>query len=179
MATPNTSSSKKQSTPKRIAASRGKPAAQDAIALLKADHQEVKGWFEDFEKARGDSRKADLARRICLALKVHTQVEEEIFYPQTRELLADDSIVDEAVVEHDAAKKLIAEIEAMDAGGDMFDARVKVLGEMIEHHVKEEETEYFPEVRKSDADLKAMGAQMAKRKSELMAEMETGRPGLQ
>lgn len=160
-----------QSTPAKSAA-KAPPSGQDAIALLKADHREVEGWFEEYEKARSDKRKAELSAKICQALKVHTQIEEEYFYPASREVLndKDEEMVDEAVVEHAAAKDLIAEIETMEVGDDLYDAKIKVLSEQIEHHVGEEEKEYFPKVRKTDLDLKALGAQMAARKEELMAQ---------
>jgi hemerythrin superfamily protein len=165
-----TQSSAKKPAARKRAGSRSQP---DAIKLLKDDHREVEGWFDEFERARSDARKAELAAKICLALRVHTQIEEELFYPPSREVLKDDDIVDEAVVEHDAAKKLIAEIETMKPGDDLYDAKVTVLSEMIQHHVKEEEKEYFPRVRKTDLDLKAIGAQLAARKEELMAKMAT------
>jgi hemerythrin superfamily protein len=167
-------SAAKTTKSKKTTTSRAAP--KDAIALLQADHREVEGWFSQFEKARGDARKAELAQKICLALKVHTQIEEEIFYPISREFLDDESIVDEAVVEHAAAKDLIAEIEQMQPGDELYDAKVKVLSEQIEHHVEEEEKEYFPEVKKTDMDLKAVGEQMADRKKVLMASM-AGEPG--
>jgi len=102
---------------------------------------------------------------------VHTQIEEEIFYPTSREFLKDDDIVNEAIVEHQSAKDLIEQIEAMDASDEMFEAKVTVLKEMIEHHVEEEEKEYFPQVQKTEMDLKAIGEQLAERKGELMEEM--------
>jgi hemerythrin superfamily protein len=148
-----------------------KPAQKDAVQLLKADHREVEGWFSQFEKAANEGKKAELAQKIVTALKVHTQIEEELFYPASREFLKDDDIVDEAIVEHDAAKKLMAEIEGMQPSEEMYDAKVKVLQEMIEHHVEEEEKEYFPQVQKSEMDLKGLGEQMAMRKKELMGEM--------
>jgi hemerythrin superfamily protein len=149
----------------------GKANAQgpDAIDLLEKDHRAVEKQFAAFEAAKDDARKQDLANQICAALKVHTQIEEEIFYPASREVFTDkqEEMVDEAVVEHASAKELIGEIEAMKAGDDLFDAKVKVLSEQIEHHVGEEEKEYFPTVRKKDLDLNALGAQMAARKAEL------------
>ena len=143
---------------------------QDAIALLKADHREVEDLFSQFEKAR--SRKLELAREICNALKVHTQIEEEIFYPAVKPKI-DEEMVNEAIVEHVAAKDLIAEIEAMDGSEELFEAKMKVLQEQIEHHVEEEEKEMFKEVRDTRLDLKELGTQMATRKEELMAAMET------
>jgi hemerythrin superfamily protein len=146
--------------------------APDAIGLLKADHRAVEKLFAQYGKARGGGRKAAIADQIVMALKVHTQIEEEIFYPVSREFLEDDAIVDEAVVEHASAKDLMAQIEATTPDDDLFDAKVTVLQEMIEHHVGEEEKEYFPQVQKTKMDLDAIGARMKARKDELMAEME-------
>ena len=141
----------------------------DAIALLKADHRQVEDWFEQFEKARNDDRKLALATSICSALRVHTTIEEEIFYPAFLEATEDKDLHHEAEVEHDGAKKLIAEIEASGPDDDYYDAKVKVLSEMIKHHVKEEEQPggMFAEARKSEMDLDALGEQMAARKQEL------------
>lgn len=141
----------------------------DAIALLKADHRQVEEWFEQFEKARDDDRKKTLATKICDALTVHTTIEEEIFYPAFLEATEDKDLHHEAEVEHDGAKKLIAEIEAIGPDDDYYDAKVKVLSEMIKHHVKEEEQPngMFAEARKSEMDLDALGEQMAARKVEL------------
>lgn len=144
-----------------------KPA--DAIKLLKADHKEVKGWFADYEKTDDDARKQALADQICKALTVHAQIEEEIFYPAAYDALDDDDLLDEAEVEHASAKDLIAQIEASKVGEPLFDAKVTVLGEYIDHHVEEEESELFPECRDSDMDLKALGEALATRKAELMA----------
>ncbi|MEI9964841.1 MAG: hemerythrin domain-containing protein [Caulobacteraceae bacterium] len=150
-------------------ASKPVAAGQDAIALLEADHREVDGWFDDYEALDADADKKALAAKICLALKVHTQIEEELFYPPARQETGDTDLLDEAVVEHAGAKNLIAEIEAMQPGQPLYDAKVKVLGEQVRHHVEEEETELFPEVRETDIDLDALGAKLAARKAELMA----------
>ena len=109
-----------------------------------------------------------LALKICLALQVHTQIEEEIFYPAVREAIDKTALIDEALVEHASAKQLIAEIEEMDAGDELYDAKVKVLGEQVSHHIEEEEDELFPEVESSDLDLEALGQKMAARKAELL-----------
>ena len=145
----------------------------DAVALLKADHRQVEQWFAQFEKARDEQRKLELATSICNALKVHTTIEEEIFYPAFLEEAQDEDIHHEAIVEHDGAKKLIAEIEASGPDDDFYDAKVKVLSEMIKHHVKEEEQPggMFAEARKSGMDLAALGEQMAARKAELEGDM--------
>ena len=142
---------------------------QDAIALLKADHREVKAMFEQYEKTEGDAEKQALAMQICKALTVHARIEEEIFYPAAYEALDEDDLLDEAEVEHASAKELIAQIEASAPSEPLYDAKVKVLGEYIDHHVQEEESEMFPECRASDMDLKALGEQLRARKEELLA----------
>lgn len=164
-------------TTTRAKTSTRKSAGQDAIALLKADHREVEGWFEQFEKTESDSKKQKLADQICTALKVHTEIEEEIFYPACREAGVEDDMMDEADVEHDSAKKLIAEIEAGNAGDDHWDAKVHVLGEMIKHHVKEEEQRdgMFAKAKKADLDLDELGKQLAARKKELMRAKKNGK----
>jgi hemerythrin superfamily protein len=151
------------------AKAKAKSKDKDAIALLKADHRQVEEWFGQFEKARDDNRKQTLATKICNALKVHTRIEEEIFYPAFLEATEDKDLHHEAEVEHDGAKKLIAEIEAIGPDDDYYDAKVKVLSEMIKHHVKEEEQPggMFAEARKSDMDLQDLGERMAARKAEL------------
>jgi iron-sulfur cluster repair protein YtfE (RIC family) len=155
-------------------------AGPDAIALLKADHRAVEELFAQFEKATAKSRKGELAERICLELKVHMQIEEEIFYPAAREALKakEEDMIDEGVVEHASAKELIAEIETMEPGEDLYDAKVHVLSEQIEHHVEEEEKEMFPKLQKTDMDMKALGARMAARKEELKTKLarSNGRP---
>ena len=108
-----------------------------AIVVLKKDHREVEGWFDEYEQLEAEADKLELFNKIALALKVHTRIEEEIFYPAERGEVEDD-LLDEAYVEHDGAKKLIAEIEAMKPSDEYYDAKVKVLGEYIKHHVKEE-----------------------------------------
>jgi hypothetical protein len=154
---------------------RSSPARNDAIALLKSDHRQVEDWFEQFEKARSEDRKQDLATKICNALRVHTQIEEEIFYPAFYEATREEDLHHEAIVEHDGAKKLIAEIESSGPGDEYYDARVKVLSEMIKHHVKEEEQRdgLFAKARSSDMDLEAVGEQLAARKAELESSPDT------
>jgi hemerythrin superfamily protein len=149
--------------------------SQDATHLLIEDHRKVEGLFEQFEKAGGDGRKEKLARQICMELKIHSTIEEEIFYPALRGKISDDDL-DEAYVEHDGAKVLINEIEAGGPDEDYYDAKVKVLQEQIEHHVEEEEKSrgnLFQQARASDVDLVALGEQMAARKAELMALAES------
>jgi len=155
---------------------RSRARSSDAISLLKADHREVEGWFEQFEKARSADRKRDLADRICTALKAHTTIEEEIFYPAFLAATQDEEIHHEAEVEHDGAKALIRKIEASGPDDEYFDARVKVLSEMIKHHVNEEEQRdgMIAKARQSEMDLEALGEQMKARKAELLDGMRGG-----
>jgi hemerythrin superfamily protein len=150
---------------------------QDAIEMLIADHKHVKGLFIAIDKLTDDrgayDKKADLVKQVCDALTVHTQIEEEIFYPAVRKAIDDGALMDEALVEHAGAKQLIAQLEAMEPGDDLYDARVTVLREQIEHHVKEEEGEMFPDAKKAKVDTLALGTLMAKRKSTLMAAIES------
>jgi hypothetical protein len=169
MATTATAASKSASKLKSASTAKG----PDAIKLLKADHDEAEELFDKFEKAKGADRKKAIADKVCLALRVHTQIEDEIFYPACRGKVEDD-LMDEAEVEHDGAEKLIAEIVAMQPTEELFDAKVTVLSEYIKHHVKEEEQAggMFSQAKKADLDLKALGAQLAARKAELMAQMK-------
>ena len=139
----------------------------DAVALLKADHRQVATWFEEFESARSASRKKQLAVDICTALKVHTTIEEEIFYPAFLKATKDKDMYHEAFIEHDGAKKLIAEIEASGPEDEWYSSKVHVLSEMIKHHVKEEEqpSGMFAEAKKSRMDLQQIGEQLAQRAS--------------
>ncbi len=142
----------------------------NAIQLLTSDHREVEDLFEQFENASDSERKEKLAKQICTELKVHAMIEEEIFYPALRGKIEDD-MLDEAYVEHDGAKVLINQIEAGSADEEFYDAKVKVLQEEIEHHIKEEEKQagnMFSEARKTDVDLDALGQQMLARKQELL-----------
>jgi hemerythrin superfamily protein len=143
-------------------------APKDAIALLKADHKEVKTMVQQFNSSRSDSKKAQLAEQICAALEVHAEIEEELFYPPAREALKKNGdLIDEAEVEHTSVKELIAKIKGGSPGDDLWEAQVKVLGEYVNHHVKEEEGEIFPKVKRTRLDLQALGEQLAERKAEL------------
>ena len=149
--------------------------AQDAIKLLKADHDEVEQLFAQYEKQKDKNggQKGELIEKICTALTVHAQIEEDIFYPAARHALDEggDDLLDEAEVEHASIKSLVEQLQAMGAEDELCDAKVKVLSEYVKHHVKEEEGEMFPKVKKTDLDLDALGSELAERKSELMAEM--------
>jgi hemerythrin superfamily protein len=143
--------------------------AQDAIALLKADHREVSELFAKVEKEGPDSAgKQKIVQQICQALKVHAQIEEEIAYPAFRKAGVTSNIMNEAAVEHATFEQLVEELLEMEAGDDLFDATVKVLSEYVKHHVREEEQEMFPEIDESDADVEKIGEQLVERKRELM-----------
>lgn len=156
-------------TASKKTAKSGSTKAQDATALLRADHKHVSDLFGQFEKARSAKRKQDLVAEICIELTVHAQIEEEIFYPAVKRALKDKELVPEATVEHATMKSLIAQIEGEPADGEMYDAKVKVLSEYVKHHVKEEQNEMFPKVRNTSLDLRELGAQLAARKEELLA----------
>jgi len=147
---------------------------QDAIALLKADHRTVEALFEQFESASGDGKKRKIALQICLELTVHAKIEEEIFYPACEGKI-DEDLLKEAYVEHDGAKVLIAEIEAGTPSDEFYDAKVKVLSEQIEHHVREEEQRLegmFAQARKAGLDMDALGDRLRERKEQLLAEFK-------
>ena len=165
-----------------------KPAAKmDAIGMLVADHKKVQKAFKDFEKLKeGNNKRAksEIVRQTCADLTVHATVEEEIFYPAARKAIKDADLMDEATVEHAGAKDLIAQLESMQPGDDLYDAKFTVLGESVNHHVKEEQNEMFTKVRKTKLDLNALGEQMAQRKAELESKIpsrdgaETGKRGM-
>lgn len=157
----------------RATPQRSSDAPVDAIALLKQDHRTVEALFEEFEDA-DEQEQSQLAERICNMLTVHAQIEEEILYPAAKEALEgedEEDLVHEAAVEHESAKDLIAKVEGMTPDDELFEATVKVLGEYVKHHVKEEENELFHALKKTDLDLKEMGSQLAERKYALMEEM--------
>jgi len=165
--------SKKAAAKKTPATARA--AQSDATLLLTRDHNEVKKLFKEYEKladaeADGEERQ-ELAAQICTMLTVHATVEEEIFYPAAREAEVESDLLDEAEVEHASAKELIAQIESMGPDDELYDAKVKVLGEYVDHHVQEEEGELFPQCRKADMDLAELAQQLAERKAELMEEL--------
>lgn len=147
-------------------------AKKDAISLLTADHRKVEALFEKYEGARG--KKADIAQQICQELVIHTLLEEEIFYPACRTAGAESDMMDEANVEHDGAKVLIAELQQGSPEDEFYDAKVKVLSEEIKHHVKEEEKRggIFTEARKAKLDLDDLGQKILARKKELLAQVE-------
>ena len=152
------------------------PPKNDAIALLKADHRKVEELFEKFEKA-GSDRKQALVQQICTELCIHATIEEEIFYPACKDQIKDEDLLDEAYVEHDGAKVLIAELVDSDPDAEFYDAKVTVLSELIKHHVKEEERAaegIFAEAKKAGLDMDALGRRLQERKQALMAQFAGG-----
>jgi hemerythrin superfamily protein len=150
---------------------------KDACDLLDADHKAVKAMFKEYEtlvgsRSRSSTKKRQLADQICKELMVHATIEEEIFYPAVRKAIKDNPLMNEATIEHASAKDLIAQIKVMDAGDEMFDAKVTVLGEYIDHHVKEERSEMFAQARKTKLDLVKLAEQLRLRKEALMAEQQ-------
>ena len=151
--------------------SEGTNAGSDAIEMLTSDHKRVKALFKKFaglkEQSTDAEEKAALAMEICDELTLHAEIEEEIFYPAVRNAINDSDLMDEALVEHAGAKELIAQLKEMDPSDELYDAKVSVLGEQIDHHVKEEEGEMFPKAKRAKVDTEALGARMADRKAEL------------
>lgn len=145
------------------------PKAQDATTLLRADHKLVSGLFAEYDKTRSSAKKRQLVAKICNELTVHAQVEEEIFYPAVKLALKDKVLIPEATVEHATLKDLIAQVEGMEPDGEMFDAKIKVMCEYVEHHVKEEQNEMFPKAKAAGLDMAELGARLAGRKAELLA----------
>jgi len=140
---------------------------RDAIALLRADHKAVSELFDAYEHSTSPAKKRTLVAEICRELEVHTQLEEEIFYPAVKAALKDHELVPEATVEHASVKDLIAQVKGAEPDGEMFDAKVKVMGEYVQHHVKEEQTEMFPKARNAGVDLVDLRDRMLARKEEL------------
>lgn len=159
--------------PTRKSANGTNGRSMDAIALLKADHRAVEALFEAFEGARTSRQKAAIAGKICLELAVHAQIEEEIFYPGVAGEI-DEDILNEAYVEHDGAKMLMAELAMSSPEDEFFDAKVKVLSEEIRHHVKEEEQRdgMFAQARKAGVDLVALGEALAMRSKQLKKQFQ-------
>ncbi|HEY4126250.1 MAG TPA: hemerythrin domain-containing protein [Rhizomicrobium sp.] len=179
MATTKKSPSKKiakRNAPKRTA----RKAGIDAIALLKSDHREVEKLFAQFEKAKAPDRKRAIVGKFCDALTVHAKIEEEIFYPQARDALSrkGDDLLDEAEIEHEGIKRLVSELKNADPNENLYDARVTVLTEYVKHHVKEEEGDLFPKVKKSDLDTQKVGAELAARKEALSGKPVAPPPSL-
>lgn len=152
---------------------KSKHVSINAIDLLVADHEKVKKLFKEFDQLKdraGAADKQELVEQICAELMLHTEAEEEIFYPAARAALKDEDMFNEAEVEHASAKDLIAQLGAMDPSDEMYDAKVTVLSEYIEHHVGEEEKEMFPAVGKTGLDLQQLGERMQDMKEKRKAQ---------
>jgi len=148
------------------------PKIPEATALLRADHKEVSNLFEKYEKTNSTAEKKSIVAEVCKALTLHAQIEEEIFYPAVKIALKDKELIPEATVEHATLKELIAQIEGVEPDGELYDAKVKVLSEYVKHHVKEEQNEIFPKAKAAKKlDLIELGAQLLKRKEELLADL--------
>ncbi len=148
-------------------------ASTDAITLLKDDHMQVLDMFDEFKKIQDDDDddiKQELVERICTELTIHSQIEEELFYPAMRDAFTDQSLLDEAEVEHEMESQLISELEVMEPGDDLYDAKVTVLGEYVRHHIDKEQEKLFPNAKKAKLDLAALGAELFDRKEELLIE---------
>lgn len=147
----------------------------DAIALLSADHEDVRDLFAEYDELIADEADAEdrlaLANEICDALTAHAAVEEELFYPAARSVLDGEELIDEAESEHASVRALVQRIQAMDPEDEAFDDTLRILAEAVEQHVQEEEGEIFPRVREAGLDLASLGEQIAVRKDELMAEL--------
>lgn len=144
----------------------------DAISLLKADHEKVSVLFADFEQADTTEEKKKLVAEICTELRIHTQLEEEIFYPVFKAANLDKKLVPEATVEHETIRDLVDQLEGVEPNGESFDAKVKVLSEYVKHHVKEEHSEMFIEEKTDSLDLDELGALIMERKADLLAELD-------
>ena len=164
----NKTTTRRSTTNKSTGRATGK--AKDTIKLLSDDHKKVKKLFKEYEKLikKNDAEaKEEMAQQICEELTIHTQLEEEIFYPAAREAIKNNLLMNEATVEHGSAKELISELESMKTSDPMYDAVVIVLGEYVNHHIKEEEEEIFPKVQKSKMDLEEIGSEIAERKEDM------------
>lgn len=156
--------------PRKTPSNAGPP---DAIALLRKDHADLLEMFDDFKKIKDrgdDDLKHELVERLCIELTIHAQIEEELFYPALRDAFEDQSLLDEAEVEHTMASVLISELESMEPGDDLYDAKVTVLGEYVRHHIEEEHEHMFPKARKAGIDLDDLGSELYQRKDELLTE---------
>ena len=160
-----------RATPSRATKTRARSTRKtpNAITMLTEDHAKVRKMFKQFEKSHEnmeDAEKAELVQQICMELTVHAQVEEEIFYPAAREAIEEQELLDEAEVEHASAKELISQLQGMEPGDELYDAKVTVLGEYVDHHVKEEEKQMFPKVRKARLDLEMLAEMIEERKQQ-------------
>ena len=143
--------------------------AMDAIDLLNADHEEISLLFADYKRTSSRTKKKSLAADICRALSLHSQIEEEFFYPAYRAVLKDKQLVSECTIEHRGISNLVAQLETLDPEGEAYDAKVKDLSEYVQHHDIEEQNRMFPKARASSMDLVELGIRMTARKASLVA----------
>lgn len=167
----------RKSAAKKVGTTRAAKSAKiyDAVALLKEDHKMVKKLFKDFDKMKekaGDDKKEALVKQICSELTIHAKIEEEVFYPAVRKAIEDKDLLDEAAVEHASAKDLIAQLQSMSPSDDLYDAKVTVLGEYVDHHVQEEQEEMFKKAKKAKMDMEKLGRKMLSVKRALLKEMQ-------
>lgn len=159
---------------------KGSGSDMNAIELLTADHKKVQKLFQEFEEIRQeedmDEEKADLVEMICMELTVHARLEEEIFYPAVREAIDETELMDEAGVAHETANYLISQLEAMQPGDDRYDAKVCVLADIVNRHIKEEQEQIFPQAKKAGLNLDALAATMLDRKDELLEDINSPPP---
>lgn len=157
-------------TPSSFVVKYNAPSKTEALALLRADHRLIAGLFAEYAKTHALENKQRLVSRICAELAVHAQIEEEIFYPAVKLAMKDKTLVPEALVEHATLRALISQVEGIEPDGEMFEARIEVLSEYVQHHVKEEQTEMFRKAQITDLDMEKLGVQLVARKAELVAE---------
>jgi hemerythrin superfamily protein len=144
----------------------------NAIKLLKSDHQKVKDLFDQYEMGDSTHQKGSIAEQIFMELDLHSQLEEEIFYPAVESAMGQEGreMVEESLEEHRAAKKLIEELRSSDIESEYYDERIHILMDDVEHHIEEEEGKMFPDAEEMlGADLERLGMEMEKRKDQLMA----------
>jgi hemerythrin superfamily protein len=166
MTTPRTQSSSAKTTKKSA-------DTQNAIKLLMADHRKVEALFEEFEKSKSDEKRGRIVQEICAELTIHADLEEKEFYPRVKkEIKEAEDLVDEAKVEHSSLRWLIQQLQSADPSSDLYEAKVTVLKEYVEHHVKEEEKEMFPKVKKSDIDIEALGETLQSAKLALQKKLK-------
>lgn len=147
----------------------------DATDLLQRDHRQVESWFHACESLSDEQQRAELIQKLCMALKVHMQIEEEIFYPRARAEIGEEGLIREAIQEHAEVKRMIAEIEQRQRQGQDCTEQLEAMRQALAHHIREEETEMFPKARETDIDLFALGSELATRRSELMQQMTAQR----
>lgn len=150
--------------------SRTRGRTQEATTMLRSDHKHLNDLFSQYEEMKSASQKKALVAKICAEFKIHAQLEEEIFYPAVKKALNDDEMIPEGLVEHATISNLIGQVEGKEPDGEMFDAKIKVMAEYVKHHVKEEQQEMFPKAKASKLDMRDLGAKMASRKTELLAQ---------